>query len=296
MEEASYTGRSLLFRWRIFLGLFMLLVSNCEAVAQVNPVSTLSIGPASDRSGRPVSNPAAIAGGGQSMRFYALHEIPFGLTDLRSSWFGASVSSAEWALGLDVSSSGFDELNTTAMEISFGRGDLDPDDASAKVRHLPGMQVGVTLGGVVTTKGVLRSEYLSFWRVGLIKRLEIICNGTAPLARCLTVGLEVGRSPEAQSGPLAPTRMSLGATLPVAPRAGLAARWSITSQHTPFAETVFYLQPVDALGIEVGYESSRSMFFAGITLSLAAYSSHVGVSWHPVLGLSSGLSGSVHLQ
>jgi len=260
-------------------GLLFLAIPHAQdaLLAQLHPVSTLSLSSKSELGGRPDSNPADLVGFNHGKRSFVFTEVPFGLIDIRATWFGGSFAAGNWTVAAEIATQGFDTLNQLSTEVSLAR------LVSKRV------QLGLGLGALHSKRGKLSSSSDLFWHLGLVLPTPMRGSGTWPV----DILAELQHEPLSESGFFSPTHFSLGARAALLTAVSLVSKITFSASRDMQTEVALCLQPVAALGIEVGYESSRSMLFGGISVRVSRIVSRFSLSRHYVLGLSSGLSVSL---
>ncbi|MDA1027882.1 MAG: hypothetical protein O3B41_02360 [Bacteroidetes bacterium] len=236
-----------------------------EAQGQVGPVSMLNSSAEQMHLG---ANPSPVALPSAGVRVHALTEIPFGLPELQTSWLSADWTGEVWQSGFRLSRSGFDQLTETGFGILVAR--------KASGRAVLGLLNGVLL----IQPGVLKRAYRPFWALGATIKLNESVWGT----------VSIQKEAESNQGLLSPSQLMVGGRVKIAPSAELASQIVLSDNHGLSLETVLSFQPVSRLSIELGYETNRSMLFGGLLATVIPFLASIHTSWHPVLGISTGVS------
>ena len=236
-----------------------------SALAQDAPVSVLSFGVATEN-GIPSSNPAATARGGWIVA--AMTEIPFGIRDISHGWLWVQSDWGTWKPTISLSSSSFDRFSEIAGSIGVSH---FRDGLGA---------LGVKVGLQHVSPGDLGSLNRLFWSLG-----TSFFHGEAAEA-----GFVASKSVLAD-GFLAPNEF--WGTLRVQPLSylDLLAELGFSADHGWLGKTAA-IANTNFGWLSVGLETSRPLFFAGMGTSVLVWSVNANVSWHPVLGVSSGVVAS----
>lgn len=261
MRQDSRTEIVFSLNWMLVV--FGILVF--EAQGQVSPVSMLNS--SAERLHLGVnSSPRSFSSVG--IKVNALTEIPFGLPELQTSWLSAEWAGEVWQSGLRLSRTGFDQLTETGFGIMVAR-----KAASAPVFRL--------LSGVLIIQpGVLRRAFRPFWTLG----------ASIELSESVWGAVSIIKRAESNQGLLSPSKLIVGGRVKIAPSSEIASQIVLSDTHGVSLESLLSFQPVSRLSIELGYETSRSMIFGGLLATANPFLASIHTSWHPVLGVSAGIS------
>lgn len=242
---------------------FGILVS--ETRGQIDPVSMLNSSAEQLQLG---VNSSPVSFSAVGVRVRALTEIPFGLPELQTSWMSAEWAGEVWKSGFRLSRTGFDQLKETGLGILVAR----------KVASNP--VIGLLSGVLVVQPGVLKRAYRPFWTLGASISLNESLLGT----------VSIRKRAESDQGLLSPSQLTVGGRARIAARSEIASQMVLSDNHGFSLETLLSFQPVSRLSFELGYETSRSMIFGSLLAAANPFMASIHTSWHPVLGISTGIS------
>ncbi len=263
MRQASRMAKNM--GHLLLLGIIFSSASN--VAAQVLPVSVMGLSSGQGKGFAAHSSPTAIFQSSGKYGVFLFTEIPFGLIELQSSWFQSTFVGSTWAGGIGFSMSGFDQLKNRSVAFSLAK-------TMADSRY-----IGATIGVIMTQPGVLQAIYIPFWTVAF----------DLPIIHSLVGTFAIRKTGNRDQGILSPTKISLGGRIKIAEKVSLSSMFNISKDYPPSLETEISFQLVGALHFMAGYESGRSMFFGSIALPSHYVSASIHASWHPFLGISSGI-------
>lgn len=234
--------------------------------AQIAPVSVLSLGVVTEE-GTPSNNPAALRPS-PKIEVTVLSEIPFGAHEISPAWLWVQTGFGKWNTSISFSARSFDQFKEQSGSINLAK-------------HINEWgQVGVLVGVNRIKPGVLAAQNRIFWSLGT----------SLSLSEQLEAGL-VASKPESSEGILNPSRFAGTLKYTPLPFLEVVSELEFSAKHSWAAKAGIWAR--SRFGwMSVGLETSRPLYFFGLGTRLAAWIATINVSWHPVLGISSGIMAS----